>query len=437
MQPMQLFQVSAMVAPQPMSGQTMLHFQPVSLPALVPHQPMQCQHMPQQSPMQMSAQLARAGHPSAHHAGVEQQHQRGSSELHPQQQPQQAMPVPMPMMVAQTIVPLQWQHSQQQGQQQMQWMQLPTLLAHQHAQRRFAHEQQMSGQYQQDCSDPSSPGDEKRRHTQQEGQQEQLHQQHEQQRDGCQREGSQPEQQQSAQRDAAGSSSVGSRGHPDLCRPCLFHAQGRCTKGAGCGCCHVPHPKRPIRFDKLHREALKRMPFEHLVSIMLPVLREKYDDIKPYLEPDVCYVIGDLWAHLEHFASLACVADGVAESDAGQRQPRRRDGSLVSVLQAMGLRSLLATLAPKVPSDEVALRALVEDILQRILGQRMGGGATSAATSAEPSSLPSDVAPATATAQPGAAGRSSWRIRRAGGVRSSSRHTGASGEEGGGKGSTQ
>lgn len=228
-----------------------------------------------------------------------------------------------------------------------------------------------------------------------------------------------------------GPPNVGSRGHPDLCRPCLFHAQGICTKGESCGFCHVPHPKRPVRFDKLHRETLKQMPFGHLAAIMLPVLQQKYDNIKSYLDDDVCQMVNSLWPRMESHAKTG-IADGeivaggsargdalreppteggtqgpaaaallAADSEPGAKLPRK-EGSFVSVLQAMGLRSLLATLAPKVPLDAPVLRNLVESILQRIHGYRKGAVATLGLPTAEP------------VVQTGTGGCRARRIRRAG-----------------------
>jgi len=76
-------------------------------------------------------------------------------------------------------------------------------------------------------------------------------------------------------------SNPGSVGHPSLCnRPCLYYAAGNCENGTDCGFCHLPHPKRPVRLDKRHREALKRTPFYELVAIMLPVLKEKASELR-------------------------------------------------------------------------------------------------------------------------------------------------------------
>jgi len=73
----------------------------------------------------------------------------------------------------------------------------------------------------------------------------------------------------------------GSRGHPDLCmRPCLYFGQGHCKNGQECRFCHFPHPKRPVRFDKQHRETLRKLPFERLACYMLPILRQKAAELE-------------------------------------------------------------------------------------------------------------------------------------------------------------
>jgi len=91
----------------------------------------------------------------------------------------------------------------------------------------------------------------------------------------------------------------GSIGHPDLCpRPCIYFSMNCCMNGADCGFCHLPHPKRPIRLDKRHREALKDMPFCDLVSSLLPALKEKASRL-PNFE-DILLLLDDL---------ASCIAD--------------------------------------------------------------------------------------------------------------------------------
>mmetsp|Transcript_147340 Transcript_147340/g.473437 ORF Transcript_147340/g.473437 Transcript_147340/m.473437 type:complete len:838 (-) Transcript_147340:437-2950(-) len=196
---------------------------------------------------------------------------------------------------------------------------------------------------------------------------------------------------------------VGSRGHPDICRPCIFHTQGNCTKGEGCGFCHISHPKRPVRFDKLHRETLKRMSFERLVDVMLPVLRQKYEAVMAHMDSETRAVLGGLWTQLgfcvETQGLAACADDvhfdtameaGAADDTEGDLRAHRRDGSFTSVLLAMALRPLLATLATKVPHERVALRAHVEAGISHIHGKRgfangsANGGPAAAVASAGP-----------------------------------------------------
>ena len=48
--------------------------------------------------------------------------------------------------------------------------------------------------------------------------------------------------------------SCGSKGHPDLCkRACIYFVSGKCTVGAQCNYCHMPHADRPAKLDKQQR----------------------------------------------------------------------------------------------------------------------------------------------------------------------------------------
>lgn len=196
----------------------------------------------------------------------------------------------------------------------------------------------------------------------------------------------------------------GSRGHPDLCtRPCLYFAQGSCTNGDGCSFCHLAHPKRPVRFDKLHRESLKRMPFGQFCFILLPVLRQKAADL--ILAPGIQEALDRMWPALEEEAAAAeggdasCSAvDGRGQFDlgpfresvggsaissntsiSGSEQSIARRGSFAGALQAMGFRPLLSMLLSKASTDAPAAGAVVDNVLKSIheshqLGQERADG---------------------------------------------------------------
>lgn len=190
----------------------------------------------------------------------------------------------------------------------------------------------------------------------------------------------------------------GSRGHPDLClRPCLYYSQGNCINGNECSFCHLPHPKRPVRFDKLHRESLKRMSFGQFVSIMLPVLKQKARDLD--ISPEVGGLLSELWAPLEEQvlagATEEALADRVLDSPvcnghggqggglstwlgsvpssaisstasvSGSERSTRR-GSFGGALQVMGFRPLLSMLLTKTPENLTDIRSIVEKVLKGI-----------------------------------------------------------------------
>jgi len=190
----------------------------------------------------------------------------------------------------------------------------------------------------------------------------------------------------------------GSAGHPDLClRPCLYFAQGNCSNGNECPFCHLPHPKRPVRFDKLHRDSLKKMPFSQFLSIMLPVLKQKARDLDfsdeqrgqleqlwPLLDAQVLVGIPDediievlespLPAAQEthHWLlpttprkneALSTISSN-ASATGSDRSTRR--SSFGGALQAMGFRPLLAMLLSKAPEDHTVLRLGVEEVLSTL-----------------------------------------------------------------------
>jgi len=204
-------------------------------------------------------------------------------------------------------------------------------------------------------------------------------------------------------------SNPGSRGHPDFCpRPCVYHAQGRCQNGNECMFCHMPHPKRPVRFDKQHRDELKKMSFVQLNLVVLPILRQKARDL--VFTPDVAELLEHLWPALElqtvatvatvapspemaidspahdsggnhragHVGPAAGSAQSVSARSAGfssnasitgsERSSRQRS-AFSGAFHIMGFRSLLAMLASKVPKDALDLRDTVESVLQKTRGE--------------------------------------------------------------------
>ena len=185
----------------------------------------------------------------------------------------------------------------------------------------------------------------------------------------------------------------GSRGHPDLClRPCLYFAQGKCSNKSSCPFCHMPHPKRPVRFDKLHRETLRRMSFTELAAMMLPALRKKADDLElsrevqelfdqllPVLEQQIAAASPEVGAPPQ--ADLEPRADSMQRSASGRsfataisstgseqtRSERRSRGrTFAGALQVMALRPLLAMLAQKVPEEAAQESWLVDQMLKKI-----------------------------------------------------------------------
>lgn len=211
----------------------------------------------------------------------------------------------------------------------------------------------------------------------------------------------------------------GSIGHPDLCpRQCLYFAKGNCTNGNDCQFCHMPHPKRPVRFDKRHREILKKMPFNELLSVMLPVLKAKAEGVGPTADTDsLLQRLDELSAYGAGApaSSISSLADQVqakalaeggsaprrrggsaahsaahsevgsacssmrqwsrsgvgsdANSDADSKASKKMSESLGGTLHAMGLRSLLAMIARLAPADVIEVRQLLEQVLYALHGR--------------------------------------------------------------------
>merc|ERR1712187_4911 len=91
---------------------------------------------------------------------------------------------------------------------------------------------------------------------------------------------------------------VGSRGHPEFCcRPCRYAARGYCAMGIDCRFCHLPHPKRPVRFDRAHRNLLKSMPFDDFIALLAPILKQKLKGID--LGSPLTNLLDILWRSLD------------------------------------------------------------------------------------------------------------------------------------------
>ncbi|CAE7041973.1 ANKRD50 [Symbiodinium sp. CCMP2592] len=73
--------------------------------------------------------------------------------------------------------------------------------------------------------------------------------------------------------------SCGSRGHPHLCkRPCLFLVRGRCSNGAQCNCCHMPHARRPaMLMRRSHRQEFNLMGKREALLMLHRILTSNAD----------------------------------------------------------------------------------------------------------------------------------------------------------------
>jgi len=204
-------------------------------------------------------------------------------------------------------------------------------------------------------------------------------------------------------------SNPGSIGHPDFCaRPCLYYAAGAstCQNGNECGFCHMSHPKRPVRLDKRHREALKRLPFEELLLAVLPGLKEKAGhldasgEISAMLDQleskahassaarlvaagSVSSVSGMQPAHARTSSGSGAVSNGSDDESRGgsavsaSSGSRRRENihSVVHVVdKVLGPRSLLTMLTRMSPADCQEERLIIEQVFTRL--HEVGTGST-------------------------------------------------------------
>jgi hypothetical protein len=164
----------------------------------------------------------------------------------------------------------------------------------------------------------------------------------------------------------------------------------------------MPHPKRPVRLDKRHRELLKKMPFGELLNLILPVLQQKAIDVVPH-NPEIqqllerlryCaarYVAGTdsnpgdpMHAMLDelvtsdrvsHVASQISGAASSVSSASGLSLTRsqvslgggaKTKPGFVGALQVMSARLLLSLINRMAPAEAVEERGIVEQILALI-----------------------------------------------------------------------
>jgi len=223
----------------------------------------------------------------------------------------------------------------------------------------------------------------------------------------------------------------GSIGHPNLCpRACIYYAIGNCANGRDCGFCHMPHPKRPARLDKRHREALKKKPFSELVAMLLPLLKEKAAasqggavesegaavhqqqvgsttcSIPDATDNDI---LADVSSLLDSLPDIAAAREGASQrssagsqvdtaqrgvssevhgghgssrrsgvssaasnvSDDSMASGWKKDG-LTGVLEVMSLRSLLTMLRRMSPPDAEGERAVMDQVFHKLHGHMTG-----------------------------------------------------------------
>lgn len=72
---------------------------------------------------------------------------------------------------------------------------------------------------------------------------------------------------------------AGSRGHPEVCKPCRLFQSGRCVQMGACNFCHLPHPRRPpSQLGKRNRELLANLLLGMRGKILLDAMRSRSQD---------------------------------------------------------------------------------------------------------------------------------------------------------------
>jgi len=127
----------------------------------------------------------------------------------------------------------------------------------------------------------------------------------------------------------------GSLGHPQLCaRPCLFFASGRCGNDMRCEFCHLSHPKRPPYLEKRHRDHLQQLQKPWAKALIMPIIERK---VRAF---DESREVESALARL----LLACGSSESEAVEAVEDRRSRRDRALVTALQEMSLRLVIASL---------------------------------------------------------------------------------------------
>jgi len=186
---------------------------------------------------------------------------------------------------------------------------------------------------------------------------------------------------------------IGSIGHPDLCqRPCVYYSAGNCVAAQDCTFCHLPHPKRPVRLDKRHRETLKSMGFPDLLKFVVPVLRQKLSEMGRTEEVD------SLVSRLQEYADAkgatssskpspakeaqqrweaasaasssmhpqgrkGSAAASDIQSEVGSNGSNKRRDNFAGALQVMSLRSLLTIVSRLAPDGEEEVQNMLQQVL--------------------------------------------------------------------------
>lgn len=179
------------------------------------------------------------------------------------------------------------------------------------------------------------------------------------------------------------STNPGSVGHPEVCsRPCLYYAAGNCANGNACDFCHLLHDKRPAHLDKRNRDILQELPFDAVVALVLPVVREKVQALTE--SPEVLHLVDALEGMFPTSQSSFDSArnrplDLTAGSEAStsdklqcgscrpsQKKSQRSERRLVAALKSMSLRLLLSALHRSVLPESPETKNTIDTLLRHL-----------------------------------------------------------------------